>query len=668
MARPSPPTILCVDDDAANRRLYALSLRREGFEVREAATGAEGLRLSRDRPDLILLDVLLPDATGFEVCARLKADPATASIPVLHLSGAARSSHDRVEGLHGGADGYLTKPVEMLELIAHVKALLRIRQAEQAAREAARQWQTTFDAVSDAICLVDLQGSVLRCNRVMAALLGKAADEVAGKPFRQLVEQAGGRPDVLCAPAAFGRPKMCEAAFGLRWLHITTNPVVDEHDAGCGTVHVWTDLTEHRRAEEARAEGLRLTAFSTAVGAALTQTDSLPAMFHGCTDAVVHCLGAALARIWTFDPEADLLELQASSGLFTHCDGAHSRVPLGNLESGRIALERRPYWTDHAADDPRIADREWAERQGLTAFAGYPLMVAGRLVGVLALFARAPFSDVTVRALASAADSIALGIQRRAAETSLHATREEFRVARQIQQKLFPRSGPRAPGFDIGGASYSAVSTGGDYYDVFPLADGTLGVVIGDVSGHGVGPALLMASTRAYLHALALTHADVSRMLALTNQALAEDTEDRFVTLLLARLDPARRSFVYASAGHQTGYVLDAEGGVKARLESTGMPLGVLPQADFPCGQPTTLEPGEMALFLTDGVVEARAPDNAVFGAERALAIARIYRHESALRIVENLFHAVRAFARDLPQQDDVSAVVVKVEAAAPPP
>ncbi len=123
MAQPSPITILCVDDDAANRRLYALFLQREGFEVREAATGAECLRLSRERPDLIILDVLLPDVTGFEVCARLKADPATASIPVLHLSGVARSAHDRVEGLHGGADGYLTKPVEMVELIAHVKAL-----------------------------------------------------------------------------------------------------------------------------------------------------------------------------------------------------------------------------------------------------------------------------------------------------------------------------------------------------------------------------------------------------------------------------------------------------------------------------------------------------------------------------------------------------------------
>ena len=671
MAQSSAAIILCVDDDAANRRLYTLCLQREGFQVREAATGEEGLRLARERPDLVILDIHLPDLSGLEVCARIKADSATASIPVLHLSGVSRSAMDRTEGLLGGADGYLTKPVDIQELVAHVRALLRVRRAERAAREAALQWQTTFDAVSDAICQTDPEGVVLRCNRVMAGLLGRPAAEVVGAPFRPLVEESGGPADVLCAAASpEGRvAEVREAPFAGRWFHVTADPVLDGDGALCGTVHVWFDLTERKRAEEARAEGLRLTAFSVAVGVALTQTETLPAMLHGCTEAMVQCLGAALARVWTFDPEAGLLELQASSGLFTHLNGAHSRVPLGGPESGRIAAERRPYWTNQIADDPCVAGREWAAREGLTSFAGYPLQVDGRLVGVMTLFGRGPLNEVAVKALASAADSIGLGIQRRAAEKSLDATQEEFRVARQIQQKLFPRTGIRAPGFDVGGASYPAVSTGGDYYDFFQLCDGSLGVVIGDVSGHGVGPALLMASTRAYLHALALNHSDVSEMLARTNRALAEDTEDQFVTLLLARLDPANRSFTYASAGHPTGYVLDAAGGVKARLGSTAMPLGVLPETDFPCSDPVTLAPDEMALFLTDGIVEARDADNAVFGAERALSIARICRHESSLRIVENLFHAVRNFTRDLPQQDDISAVVVKAEPAdaAPP-
>src|SRR5262245_50562115 len=118
MPNSPPATILVVDDDETGRRLTARLLRLAGFEVREAATGGEALRLAEARPDLLILDVQLPDASGFEVCRAIKANPATASALVLHLSGVARTSADRTFGLEGGADGYLTKPIDPDELIA----------------------------------------------------------------------------------------------------------------------------------------------------------------------------------------------------------------------------------------------------------------------------------------------------------------------------------------------------------------------------------------------------------------------------------------------------------------------------------------------------------------------------------------------------------------------
>src|SRR5579884_2214917 len=105
-----PATILAVDDEPANRYARARGLRKAGFTVVEAATGAEALRLAADRPDLILLDVNLPDLDGFEVCRRLKADPATAAIPILQTSAQRVGPEDRVQGLEGGADGYLVLP------------------------------------------------------------------------------------------------------------------------------------------------------------------------------------------------------------------------------------------------------------------------------------------------------------------------------------------------------------------------------------------------------------------------------------------------------------------------------------------------------------------------------------------------------------------------------
>ena len=122
--------ILIVDDDADLRGTYRLILERAGFVVQEAVSGAEALALAATGPDLVLLDIHLPDMDGYEVCRRLKGDPATGTIPVLHVSGMYRTSEDRTRGLETGSDGYLSRPVERKELIATVNALLRPRRIE----------------------------------------------------------------------------------------------------------------------------------------------------------------------------------------------------------------------------------------------------------------------------------------------------------------------------------------------------------------------------------------------------------------------------------------------------------------------------------------------------------------------------------------------------------
>ena len=124
-------TIVVVDDFQDGRELTAAVLRREGFNVKEAGTGMEALALATELPALMVLDVHLPDIDGFEVCRRIKKDPRTAGISVLQVSAAFRNTGDRVRGLDGGADAYLALPVEREELVATVRALLRIRQAER---------------------------------------------------------------------------------------------------------------------------------------------------------------------------------------------------------------------------------------------------------------------------------------------------------------------------------------------------------------------------------------------------------------------------------------------------------------------------------------------------------------------------------------------------------
>ncbi len=253
--------------------------------------------------------------------------------------------------------------------------------------------------------------------------------------------------------------------------------------------------------------------------------------------------------------------------------------------------------------------------------------------------------------------------ERKRAEQELREHEEQFRVAREIQQHLFPKAAPQLPGFDIAGASYPAEATGGDYFDYIPMVNDGLGVVVADVTGHGIGPALLMAETRAYLRIVALNRDDVGEILTRANRVLAEDVGyERYVTLLLARIDAASRQLTFASAGHPPGYVLTPCGEVRLQLKRTGIPLSIKVDTQYVSAPPVTLAPGELVLLLTDGIEEAMSPANEFFGIERTLAVVQAHRDRPAREIVEAIYCAVRDFSQGTPQQDDLTAIVIKVQ------
>jgi sigma-B regulation protein RsbU (phosphoserine phosphatase) len=283
----------------------------------------------------------------------------------------------------------------------------------------------------------------------------------------------------------------------------------------------------------------------------------------------------------------------------------------------------------------------------------------------MAMFARHPLSAATLAAMASVANEVGVGVERLQADQELRSQEADRRTARAIQQGLLPKAMPRVVGFQIAGRSATARQVGGDCFDFLPLrvgGDECPGVLVADASGHGVAAALLMAETRAYLRAFALTCADVGTLLALSNQRLASDiVPDHFVRLFLLRLDPRTRSLLYASAGHCPGYVLDRQGQTKAVLAGTRCPLGIDPANEFPTGPPTTLEPGELVLLFTDGVVEAVSRDQEPFGVERLLGVVRAHRQKTPEAILDALFHAVGDFSGHQ-LQDDLTAVILKAE------
>jgi signal transduction histidine kinase len=248
------PVVLAVDDHAPQLYANAKILRKEGFEVWEASTGEEALEKVRQQPDMVLLDIKLPDVNGLEVCRRIKLDPATSSIPVLHLTATYGAGEDQAAALEGGADAYLTHPVEPIVLVATIRALLRGREAETRARRATAWWQTTFDAIRDGVMILDADSRILQVNKAMAGLLGSTPEALAGqsgtRPVPGAVEPAGGWPVVR----ALHDRTTSELVAGDRWFEVVADPVLDEGGAVSAVVRTVKEITERKQAEARLAE------------------------------------------------------------------------------------------------------------------------------------------------------------------------------------------------------------------------------------------------------------------------------------------------------------------------------------------------------------------------------------------------------------------------------
>jgi signal transduction histidine kinase len=185
-----------------------------------------------------------------------------------------------------------------------------------------------------------------------------------------------------------------------------------------------------------RSEVQQIASMREDLSARLASKDPLRAILQNCAKALVHYLGAAFARIWTLDEKEGVLVLQASAGLYTHLDGPHGRVKLGEFKIGRIARDRQPHLSNNVPHDPNVSDREWARKEGMVAFAGYPLAVENRVVGVVAMFFRRKLSETLLRDLEPVAYTIAQCIERKRSDEALLRSESTARFLSQVSTDL----------------------------------------------------------------------------------------------------------------------------------------------------------------------------------------------------------------------------------------
>lgn len=251
--RPTGTEILAVDDVEAKRYVWEKVLTGAGFTVRTASSGREALDLAKTLPDLIILDVRLPDIDGLEVCRRIKEQPITSSIPVLHVSASLITPEDRAQALEGGADGYLTEPVEPAVLIASVRALLRMKRAEDEARKSAYEWRATFDAIQDGVLVLDAAGVIVRGNAAFSALAGRSPEQLLKRNVIDVLKDMGLEADWKDVGRSLSRRRI-ELPWGKRWMRLTVDPIPNA-DGPAGATCIFSDITARKAADAAIQAG-----------------------------------------------------------------------------------------------------------------------------------------------------------------------------------------------------------------------------------------------------------------------------------------------------------------------------------------------------------------------------------------------------------------------------
>lgn len=286
-----------------------------------------------------------------------------------------------------------------------------------------------------------------------------------------------------------------------------------------------------------------------------------------------------------------------------------------------------------------------------------PLLASYGLVLLVTGFAAAGVAKLfreTIRVAVTEAEQA----ERTAAE--LRSVEHELDIARTIQQGLLPKQPPKLDRFDVAGMSRPATQTGGDFYDWQPLPDGRVIIAIADVTGHGIGPALVMAVCRAYCRAIMPTMQGADQFLDSVNELISRDlTNGRFITMAVVVASPSGAVDIL-SAGHGPSFLWRAQSKEIERFDGQGLPLGIADDERYTPVQQRTLSPGDMIVLLTDGFMEAQSSAKELFGIKRLEGVIRANAGATSAEMIRAIDEAVRAHSQGREQDDDMTAVVLR--------
>jgi sigma-B regulation protein RsbU (phosphoserine phosphatase) len=502
--------------------------------------------------------------------------------------------------------------------------LVRRQAQREELEQSERRYRPIIDTAHDGIWMFDAELVTVFVNRRMAAMLGYSVEEMHGRPLADFVSKTAlaetfawlsGRDRALREHAQVQYRRRDQSEL---WADVTRTRGYSEDGTLTGVLKMVSDVSVQRR-----TEGERQTALDQVVLLSKAVEQTADSVLISDIAGRIEYVNPAFERTTEFTREEAL--------------GNTPRL----LRSGYHGKDfYHQMWSRLLAGEPYRGTLVNRKKSGELYWANQTISPIKDSHGTVTHFV-AVLKDVTeIR--------------------KYHEQEVQLRLARGVQERFNP-STPHVPGLDIAAASHPATETGGDYFDFIEAPEGVIYVAIGDVSGHGFDAALIMALTRAYMRSFATLGMDVGELLERVNRALIGDLEaERYVTMLLVRLDVANASIAYASAGHIPGALLDPSDGSDWIMESTGIPLGLFPDATFATRR-RQFRSEQILVLGTDGATETSNVEGKEFGRDGVLDYVRRHAHDSAEHIAAGLYGAARSFGESDDQQDDITSVIVKV-------
>jgi len=394
----------------------------------------------------------------------------------------------------------------------------------------------------------------------------------------------------------------------------------------------------------------------------LAAISELTPLLRNVERAALSVLECERATVFLYDPEREELFSRMATGV------DEIRFPADRGIAGEVVRTGEVINVPDAYADSRFnpeIDRKtgFRTRNMIT----FPLLgFDNKIVGVLQVLNKSkgsfdPWDDELVRTFGA---QVGVALQRQLLlehYAEKQRIERDLSIARDIQQGLIPDKAAEVPGFDIAGWNKPADETGGDCYDYMALSDGSLALTIADATGHGIGPALVIAECRALFRATISLSNDLSQVVSRINNLLSEDLpDDRFVTAFFGLLSPQTNTLSFLSAGHGPLIQYISEKDEFVELSANAMPLGIL--ADVPFDEPVRfhMQPGDMMVLVTDGFFEWQNEQREQFGTERMYTILRAMKDRPCSEMIETLYREVKAFAPGTPQADDLTAIIIK--------